>query len=1176
MLIVMPVSGKVTFWESVSAAATMDVNRQRAQCVEGKISLMSGEAVASVAEGEPLGFALACSSGRVAHLTIGDTSSKMPIFVDFLQTPSAPSGGYFGSFSSLFLGSGRRRQVAAIRSGNSSQRGQRQVVIATTSCSFEVWDFHWNKTQSMMYQVDEKEDILKALAEGGDTFYGQDNRDLHVLDFTFPPASSASKNLVRTDDKSACEILVLTLLERDGVAKYNLVGLTLSDGNAEIRVVHPVSCYTSPVSSEISFSPKILVPEPGHTAFLVFQKSIVLVSLAEVPLSADLQLIAEANALEPPFQDALDFHRDKSYTVVGCTGELADKHHEKATCVFAVHGYGIVRMTALPLKTGQNAADRARVTAKTKLEQAIFYGSMDQNLFDFSGRPEITFEVDEVDEAARDISLAICRSSSQYLPQVTPSTEHQLQQRGEALAALIKNLRKHYPPLSPATRMTLLQNAERMASAKAMFKTYSAELSRSSGTQTLLPEAVEMLNQKYKKENQPDQGETDKVRHWLIHDVWRFERLTPWLAEAVHVLQEEAIEDETPFSSETKVRLYSEACEETLAIIETAFQFREDNLLLYGFDKEKQVDGVLLPGYDVEIPSFWTSTNLEKLKQLADEALALAQEEFNRASAESSEAESPKDLATDDDIRRLIDLLPRMVQICIQAWQERLHMFESKKEYIGDAEKVIKKTSEDFFRVQMNLLTRLPNLGIGIKGVQLAEKYQNMPALVDIINSEKDEQNQILLQPGAPEEEKEFALDCLDILDGKIKDYFVSFGKGFADAFFDQQMSDGQIGKTLLTYSAWRKHLTDYLRQNFKRYQKIAWMNEILAENGYYNAGIVLSKVQAKEESFWNRKVQTSIAKLSLLAALETEQVAPAKVSITIAELDTVAATLKYQVYLQDYIRLYTRGAIDPAAAKDLAHSAFGTKNVKNKPMLSLRLDGILHGLVDRKILDHFELIDALTLIDIPTFDGMHSLNDADEYPMPESRFFLALLVAHASNLDTASLNITEIIVWRRCMIADNWPALNRTETKSDDQVSEAMCGTALYQTLYLGFRDGFWERKARPLSPDIVMADGGSISLGHLREAERFEDVHDDILKEMSKELKTEDKELRKMEEKGRLGIWFKGCEDAARDAARQKRDEDLRRGQEEEKEEETEVGQLTRVSVDMHIDGEGDVVMG
>lgn len=163
----MPTSGKVTYWESISAAAIMDVNRQRMQSIQGKISLMSGEVVTSVVEAEPLGFALACSSGRVAHLTIGDTSSKSPISVDFFNAPSALSGSYFGSISSLLLGSGHIRDIAAVRSGTSWQRGQRQVAFATTNCRFEVWDFHWNRTQSRMYCIDAREDIMKALMEGG-------------------------------------------------------------------------------------------------------------------------------------------------------------------------------------------------------------------------------------------------------------------------------------------------------------------------------------------------------------------------------------------------------------------------------------------------------------------------------------------------------------------------------------------------------------------------------------------------------------------------------------------------------------------------------------------------------------------------------------------------------------------------------------------------------------------------------------------------------------------------------------------------------------------------------------------------------------------------------------------------------------------------------------------------
>ena len=1178
----------------------MDVNRQRAQCIQGKISLMSSESINSIVEAEPLGFAISCSSGRVAHLTIGDVSNKAPLSTEFLQSSSTSSGGYFGSLSSLLLGSGPSREIAALKPGSTWQRGQRQVILATADCKFEVWDFHWNKTQSLLYHVDARAEIMKALQEGGDTFYNESSRDLRILDFTFRTAGT-SKDLVQVKDKGACDILILTSLERQGVAKYNLVGLTMSNGMVDIRVVHPISCYTTPESKETSFRPKVLIPEPGHTAFVAFQKSVAMISLAEIPLSADSQLMAEANALEPPFQDVLDFRRDRNYSVVGCVNEASDKHHEKASCILAIYDYGLVRVTALPLKRGQDPRDRARITARTKLEQAVFYGSLDQNLFDFSRRSEIVFNTEEVDKAARDISLSICKSTSEYLPKVTTSTEIQLQRRSDLLSDLIKNLRKHYPPLPPLTRMTLLQNAERMVSAKAMFKTYSKYVGKSPGEPTVLSEAVEMLGQEFKKENQPDSGETDNVRHWLIHDVWRLERLTPWLGKTVHVLQKEAVEDEAPWNAATKVRMYTEAIEETLAVIETAFQFREQHLALYGFGKEKQVDGVLSPAYDMELPFFWTSTNLEKFKELADGAMNLAQEEFDRNQDETQQNQAEADMADPEDTKALIDLLPRYVQICIQAWLERLHMYMSKRDQIKDAEKVIRKMSDEAKQIQLELTTKLPLLGIGIKGVQLAEKYRNMPALVEIINTEKAEQFAVLNQHGTSKEEQEFANTCLGILDGKIKDYFISFGEPFADAYFDEQFSQGRVGETLTTSQPWQKYLTDYLRRHGKRYDKITWMNEIMAEGNYSYAGKILKSMQEKEPNSWSMKIQSSLSKLSFLAAVESKQIPSGKAAYEISSLDSTHSIRKYASYLQEYVNLITEGAIDDLAAKDLAYRCLGGgKATKGKLVLDGKLHSVLDDVVEHKLVDAYDLIDALTLMGVPADDTMKSMassqakrrkgraQEEDPYPLPSSRFYLALLIAHAvaassnpsntSHSDAASFSLTEILIWRRCFLADDWPKLNRTETKSDQEVQASLFGTALYQTLYLGFREGFWERKGRPLGVEEVLKRGGGgtlsssssssslkknqadkevedednedgrgggigMNVDFLKQFPRYQPIHSNVLEGLIQDFQAEDTELRKFVEHGRIGVWFEGCMDAAKGEVRREREERLRK---------------------------------
>ena len=163
LLVVMPTSGKITYWESLTSAAIVDPNRQKQQSVQGVVSgMLSGEFITKIAEAEPRAFVLTLSTGRLVHLIVSDPQGKPSIKTQYLRDSGAQSGGVFGSLRGVFSNAGWRKDVAAVRSGSSWQRGQRYVVVATSKGSFQTWDLNWNGTHSLVNDVDAKDDLLHA------------------------------------------------------------------------------------------------------------------------------------------------------------------------------------------------------------------------------------------------------------------------------------------------------------------------------------------------------------------------------------------------------------------------------------------------------------------------------------------------------------------------------------------------------------------------------------------------------------------------------------------------------------------------------------------------------------------------------------------------------------------------------------------------------------------------------------------------------------------------------------------------------------------------------------------------------------------------------------------------------------------------------------------------------
>lgn len=1110
LLVVMPMSGKIAYWESLTSAASVDSNRQKQQSIQGAVSgMMSGEFITKITEAEPHAFVLTLSTGRLVHLIVSDPQGKPSIKVQYLRDHGAQSGGVFGSLRGVFSNAGWRKDVAAVRAGNSWQRGQRYVVVATSKGSFQTWDLSWNGTHSLVNDVDAKDDLLHALIEGAEVFHDDKEHVFELLDFTVLSWPGPGNQAAGMSKNGGCKLLTLTGLKGAESSRYALIALTLAAGSVTIDVVHPITCYTSSLPADTQFQPQVLVPEPGQVAFIMFEKSIVLVSLLGVAETPSSQLQMEAHTLPDPFQDTLGFRSTKPYRIVGCASESNVRSHAQSSCILMIYGFGLVRISALPMREGQSALDRATVTAKTKLEQAVFFSNLPQDLLDFSPRPEISFEQQEVEAAALSVSHSIMSSTSVYMPTISPSMEQQLQQRSTALADLNKHLRQYYPPLSRVTRWKLLWNAEKMAAAKALWRSYNLIVSnqnRSSNDQSVLAELIESLHESLKTENQPEHHETDGVRHWFIHDVWRLEYIIPWAQNMVELMFETAVEDNKRIEPAIQARLVSEANDIQLSSLETAFQFREANIAAYGLKDEAMIDGVLLRGYE-DLPEIWTSTGniVERVKTMTDISRELA------CLDEDDDANEGDPLP--DLVLKLAADNPRQVQICCQTYIERFRWLQSRPE--AEAKEAGEKLKQAYFAVRRALFKSLPDVGQPEKAIHLAEKYCDMEALADIIEGE-------MLSADSDE--------TVRLLEERIYSYFVTFGTKWSNAFFKKHLDGGKAVGILNGNANFKKHLTQFLRHH-PEYAKLGWIHEAASEQNYVAAAKDLQLAQKQETNLWSQKVSLSLSKLSLLAAVGQGQVKDKRAAQNSTQsVDDQLAVLAIQERLCNYVKPAVRNALDGDAEVDLALQKYGS-SVEGKSTLRHNLERHFRKMLALEALPPQDLIETLTLIG----GGGAPPNNKG---FMDARFFYAFKVLRLASSELGDSGLKELqerFIWRRCMIQDNWKDINRTEHKADAQAEVETAATALFKTLREGFRTGFWDKSA-PLPPSKVLEAGTSIDA--LRASSTLANMPENTLAMLAQDLEKEDELLDKNMEEGRLEERWKGVVEAAKASAREEAD--------------------------------------
>jgi nuclear pore complex protein Nup133 len=138
-------------------------------------------------------------------------------------------------------------------------------------------------------------------------------------------------------------------------------------------------------------------------------------------------------------------------------------------------------------------------------------------------------------------------------------------------------------------------------------------------------------------------------------------------------------------------------------------------------------------------------------------------------------------------------------------------------------------------------------------------------------------------------------------------------------------------------------------------------------------------------------------------------------------------------------------GAIDQRAEFQLASEQFGHLIVQGKPAFRKVLQRGLAKLVARNPIGPDELINVLTLMDPVQF-----LEGGDD-EIVGHEFSIALRALRLSDFDECDRGYCEMLekmIWRRCMIRDNWEAINEIGQKGTKEVESEIRKTSLFQTL--------------------------------------------------------------------------------------------------------------------------------
>jgi nuclear pore complex protein Nup133 len=1064
----MPASGKITYWESIASATTLDFMRQQRTGVEDSISgMFSGEHVIQLVNVETAaGFVMAFSSGRMAYMSVRDAQGRPKVSVQFLRTNLGPSSsGLFGSLRNAFSPAALHGNIAAVRADRSFKQGECTVVAATSKGRINSWRIHRGGHHDILAELDAKNIILEALRQADPTNSTLAPESFKIIDFCFVPKGMSTKytDMSHLRQLPASEnqqhILLLTSLDDKDLCRYSLVEVVVSNGpsqesSVEVGMVRSISSFSIPPNPHALTKPRLYLPRPAVIAFLVFDHAAVVASIAQPPESPDSQIMQDNHTLPPAFEDVIDLRYDPTLEIIGSGFEEPQIHDlgddelppvrikpKNPTALLLVRGAGTMRVAIYDYARFASTSP-PKVTAKTKLDQAVFFGIKEDNPLTFDVQHNIRFSDKEYGEAALELSEQILTSAGPHFSPLAARLDDNIRDRVRYLDKMMAHMKSIGVNLDRCTKWQLLWNAEKMHVASTLWHKHEEFLHMrpADSKKSIVAEIVEFIRSEEKSKPDRAKGETDDLRHWFIHDIHRMELFIAW---AYEVIKHNSKAKLDPVSL---TRLIYEASDVYNSTIRDAFSFRETHLELYGLKEEKLNHGILEGDY-AGLPSPWTANrfvanNVKRQVELATEWIK-----------QDPESLTEEQLGLVEKTR---GILPEMTEIYLSVLQElaRWHLASEDPKLVSEGQKYEKFYEEDR-HAKVVLLSQSENWEAAIK---IAETHRSLPALAEVLTRQIDGLREELSASGLTLDQIEEVESRMAEKEDKVRECFAIYGKDFAFPFYEYLFSTYGVD-ALLEYDGDKTYKTMYLRTK-PELAKISWINDIVGEEDIdHAADTLLDLGLAREQQVWNKKIELSLGKLARMAesSRPSSKASMAGQEVAINEttddarvdaIDKELAVIGIQnEFYETQIRPIISVALDDGSALALVKEALPLKHLREFKIINQVFEDAMKRLLNHEALDPLSLIDLLTLVTLPP-ETKDSVAD---------QFFLAIQVA-SNGLHGAERVQAERLIWRRCFLREDWSAINETSMKDDEETMDVLGQTDLFQlycTLYANRESG-------------------------------------------------------------------------------------------------------------------------
>ncbi|KAG5520031.1 hypothetical protein PMAC_001107 [Pneumocystis sp. 'macacae'] len=900
LVIVMPISGKIAYWESIGGAIAEGLMHRKS--IESRIPLVSGEICVYLCNAEPANFVLATSSGKLLHLSLVDSSARLHIGL-LNMASSSGIGGLFSSLTGALWSATTRRDICSINAGELKGRGTRDVIVCTKRGTISKWEvtrsgyakliLEKNLWNSMVEISESTLDISSSLFE----------KSLQVYDMMPIPNSTSL-------------VLILASFSKPfDTINYILFISDLKSDMLKVTSVHLLKYHE--IYSDLLFRPRIFIPKPGHMTIIVFSEALYLIS-TPTDISFDYESL---------FEDIVTFNSENHVQILaaGYEDSLIDPSSKKIirnpSVVIATKNAGILRCETF--KLSKHHKDSISRKNRRKLDQAVFYGFLEGNPLNFSWTSEC--DIENIQIVAIALSNDILTSVSKYQSSLLVSLENELLLKSLNLLRLSEYLLSNFDLISAETRWKLCWCSEKCESAQNLWTSINTRL-------TKIEDSI--INNIIKDFRTKESGE-NVIRWWFQKGLQNIASIVSkahkCCVDAISLVEKDGLR---------VLKILVEANEIILAILLSAQKFRRKRAEFL------KLDGPLNCNDDSLLP--WTShpdilLTLSNQYNLTNAVML----EFKRDNLQI-EDKILNNLNSMDSIKinlkeTLVTQLIDLAELICCSFEERI--LWTKFIEVGSLDNEKKYIEEKYLSSRGNWIKFLVEIDKLDKSFEIAEKYRDFRTLIELCYETDD---------------KNTDHNWNDQIVRRINWYLYTFKEKFADVLYRYFIEKGYLQNLLEDFSDYHHYLSEFF--NFRNYGRISWMHQIGTDK-FKDAGNILYNIAKNDERYvFNKKVELSISKLCFLADMksyDTQQID----YLPIIDIEHQLETIQIQNSLLDEIKSFIENAIDINTAVELAVEKIG-HSLKKRPATKAVFKRALKDLILEKIMNPEDLIDLLTLKD--------------------------------------------------------------------------------------------------------------------------------------------------------------------------------------------------------------------